>query len=237
MLENTLMVAVGAGAVYFGFLLRGYFGSYVSEKGRNLATKEDVARITTEIESVRASIQALAKLQTDYEQQRREWLLAFYDSSVEMLYEKLGARFGDMPIDQGQSLFQFQQSFGALVSSLVKRYQRIVLYFQHEHPLREQAEKTLNEALEAQTIFRRRFGSIKIAFLEEDAAQKSGSRKSVEAAVEATNLANKDYWDDIRPVVERFRSALNQYLVHLNQFLRGDENIRSGNPQKNRNAN
>jgi hypothetical protein len=35
-----------------GFILRGYVASYASEKGRNLATKEDVAQITSQVESV-----------------------------------------------------------------------------------------------------------------------------------------------------------------------------------------
>ena len=143
MLEGIISTAVVIGVGILGFLLRGYFGSYVSEKGKNLATKEDIAQITTQIENVKASIQTLAQLKTDYEQQRRQWLLSFYDSSVEMLYEKFSVNFGDLPSDDGRSLFEFQQTFRALASSMVKEYQRIVLYFEHEDPLRINAERRM----------------------------------------------------------------------------------------------
>ena len=56
------------------------------------------------IENVKASIQTLGQLKTDYEQQRRHWLLSFYDSSVELLYENFRVNFGDFPSEWGQSL-------------------------------------------------------------------------------------------------------------------------------------
>jgi hypothetical protein len=47
MLEQVLSVVVVLGVGVLGFILRGYFVSYASEKGKNLATKEDVAQITS----------------------------------------------------------------------------------------------------------------------------------------------------------------------------------------------
>jgi len=42
------------GAAVLVLLWRSFFPSYVSEKGKNLATKEDIAAITTEVERVKA---------------------------------------------------------------------------------------------------------------------------------------------------------------------------------------
>jgi hypothetical protein len=233
-LEGIISTAVVIVVGILGFLLRGYFGSYVSEKGKNLATKEDIAQITTQIENVKASIQTLAQLKTDYEQQRRQWLLSFYDSSVEMLYEKFSVNFGDLPSDEGRSLFEFQQSFRVLAASMVKEYQRIVLYFENEDPLRINAESVLNAALEAESVVRRRFGRIKITLLEEVAAFKSGERQRMEEAVAKSNEANKVYWDDMRPIVTTFRDALRQYLTFVNLFLRKDSEIDSQILQRSR---
>lgn len=227
MIEGIISAAVVLGVGILGFLLRGYFGSYVSEKGKNLATKEDIAQITTQIENVKASIQTLAQLKTDYEQQRRQWLLSFYDSSVEMLYEKFSVNFGDLPSDDGLSLFEFQQTFRVLASSMVKEYQRIVLYFEHEDPLRINAETVLNAALKAESVVRRRLGRIKITLLEEVAAFKSGERQRIDEAVAKSNEANKVYWDDMRPIVATFSDALRLYLTFVNLFLRKDSEIDS----------
>lgn len=225
MLEGIISAVVVLGAGILGFLLRGYFGSYVSEKGKNLATKEDIAQITAQIENVKASIQTLAQLKTDYEQQRRQWLLSFYDSSVEMLYEKFGVNFGSLPSDDGRSLFEFQQSFRILIASMVKEYQRIVLYFEHQDPLRVHAEKVLKAAIEAESVVKKRFGQVKITSLEEAAAFKSGDRQRMDETVAKSNEANKTYWDDMRPIVANFRDALQQYLAFVNQFLRNGNDI------------
>ena len=42
----------------------------------------------------------------------------------------------------------------------------------------------------------------------------------MEAAVEASNQANKLFWDEMHPVAETFQAALRSYLTSLNQFLR-----------------
>jgi len=226
-LEGMISTAVVIIAGILGFLFRGYFGSYVSEKGKNLATKEDIAQITAQIENVKASIQTLAQLKTDYEQQRRHWLLSFYDSSIEMLYEKFSMNFGDLPFDNGHSLFEFQQSFRGIVTSMVKKYQRIVLYFEHEDSLRVNAEKVLTTVLEADSVFKKRFGQIKITLMEEANAFKSGDRQRIDETVAMSNDANKLYWDQMRPITENFHDALRQYLTVVNQFLRKDSDIDS----------
>ena len=224
-LEGIISTAAVVVVGILGFLLRGYFGSYVSEKGKNLATKEDITQITAQIENVKASIQTLAQLKTDYEQQRRHWLLSFYDSSIEMLYKKLSVNFGDFPSDDGRSLFEFQESFRVIVASMVKEYQRIVLYFEHKAPLRVYAEKVLNAVLEADSVFKRRFGQIRITSMEKVAAFRSGDRQRIDEGVAKSNDANKVYWEQMDPIKETFRDALRQYLTFVNRFLRKDTNI------------
>ena len=225
MLEGIISTVVVLIVGILGFILRGYLGSYASEKGKNLATKEDIDLLTTQIETVKASIQTLAQLKTDYEQHRRHWLLTFYDSSVEMLYEKFRVNFNNFPSDDGRSLFEYQRSFRALLASMLKEYQRIVLYFEHEDPLRVNAEKVLNAAIEAESVFKRRFGLIKVTQLEEFAAFKLGDRQHIDKAGEMSNEANKAYWDDMHPIAARFQDSLRQYLIVVNQFLGKDSKI------------
>ncbi len=213
----TILTAVtGVG----GYLLRGYLSSYVSEKGKNLATKEDISQITAQVEGVKASVQVLAHLKTSYEEQRREWALAFYDSAVEMLYEKIGARLGDFPYDDGRSLHEFQTSFKALVVSMLKEYQRMVIYFDHEDPVRESAEEVLNLALKLDAVFKQRFSAVKLAIRNEGTAHLSGSRDRYSEAVEKTDAASRAYWNDMDPVATAFRESLRQFLSLLNRFLK-----------------
>lgn len=54
MIALTLSVAAFAAVVIGGLFLRGYLPSYVAEKGKNLASKEDLAQITHLVEGVKA---------------------------------------------------------------------------------------------------------------------------------------------------------------------------------------
>ena len=58
-----LVGAFGLGAVATAvvglFLLKHYLPAYLSEKGKNLATKEDIAEITREVERVRHEYNAI----------------------------------------------------------------------------------------------------------------------------------------------------------------------------------
>ncbi len=210
----TVLVGLAA------FVLRGYLGSYYSEKGKNLATKEDVADITSRVEGVKASIQVLTGLWSSYEEQRREWSLSFYDSSVAMLYDKVGINLGEFPSGDGQRLYDFQQSFKALVVSMLKQYQRIVVYFEHEHPVRVSAEAVLNLALELNKAFGKRFPQVKFALVAEADAHMSGDRDEYAKAVEKSNAASTAYWADVRPIADRYQNALREFLTQLNLFLR-----------------
>lgn len=198
---------------------RYYLSGYSNEKGKNLATSEDIEKITQQVESVKSSIQTLAKLRIDYEQQRREWLLLFYDSGVEFLYEKIAVNFGEMPLDEGRSLFEFQKSFHVLVSSLVRGHQRIVLYFSQDHFLHKSATEVLMLAIKSRIVLNNRFGDVKAALLNEELALKSGDRERLEAAVQIANEANTRFWDEMRPVADEFQSSLGEYQRQLNMFL------------------
>jgi hypothetical protein len=51
-----LIVAAAVGLMVTGWFLLSYFPTYLAEKGKNLATKEDVAEITSKIEQVKAAV-------------------------------------------------------------------------------------------------------------------------------------------------------------------------------------
>ncbi|HWN95370.1 MAG TPA: hypothetical protein VNT99_10090 [Methylomirabilota bacterium] len=51
------------GVVALGFILKNYLPSYFAEKGRNLATKEDIEEITRRIEEVKLEIDASKAVQ------------------------------------------------------------------------------------------------------------------------------------------------------------------------------
>lgn len=215
-----------------GLLVKAYLPAYFSKKGENLATKEDIGEITEQVEriktlysaqmeSFRASIAQARLAREEYLHEQKSCLLQFYDLAIELMYEKLAVSFGDLPMDQGESLMGFQTSFHKLVSDLIKSYQRIVVYFDHEDDLRVEAESVLARALEARGVVKKHFGKLKIALIAEDKAFASG--KGIEAAVEVTNEFSEAYWGAMHPVIAELQLSLRRYLTALNGFLRPDE--------------
>jgi hypothetical protein len=64
----VLQVIAVLGLLVVGWLVKSYMPSYYSEKGKNLATKEDIAEITHRIEQVKASLSSRLHIhQTRYD--------------------------------------------------------------------------------------------------------------------------------------------------------------------------
>ena len=166
------------------------------------------------------AIQTFGQLKTEYEQQRREVLLSFYDTAVEMLYDKLAVHFGDLPFDEGKSLFEYQQHFRVIISLLLKKYQRIVLYFEHKSAIQSHAEKVLLAGLDAHKIMNKRFADIKITYAEREAAYRTEDKQHTQEANKEADKADKAFWDEMLPVVEVFKNSLSRYLTDVNKFLR-----------------
>jgi flagellar biosynthesis regulator FlaF len=99
------------------------------------------------------------------------------------------------------------------------------LYFEHDHAVRICAEEVLNTALRASKIVRTRFGKIKITIIEEVDASKSDDKQRYIDAVEETNKASREFWSDMRPIVEILQNSLRAYLTAVNKFLREGSEI------------
>jgi hypothetical protein len=59
----TIQILLLLAFVAAGFILKNYLPSYFTEKGKNLATKEDIAEITRRIEAVKLEIEASKAVQ------------------------------------------------------------------------------------------------------------------------------------------------------------------------------
>jgi hypothetical protein len=70
MLIVMLQLAMVAGALVAGWFIKSYFPSYLAEKGKNLATKEDIREITEKIEGVKEALGSRLHIhQVRYEQE------------------------------------------------------------------------------------------------------------------------------------------------------------------------
>lgn len=214
---NTIILII------VGLFLRSYLPSYFEKKGENRAIREDTGEITSIDESVRSAIAEIRVGRDEYLREQRIYLLRFYDLSVEFYYEKLAVNFGDIVIEDGQPLVVFQKYFFENISELIKSYQRIVVYFDDKARVRINAEKFLLQTIKARTVMKKHFGKIKSTLIDESRIGVSGDRDKFAKAVKASNQANSEYWDAMKPILDESFEALRQYLTSLNEFLRPGE--------------
>ena len=213
---NTVELIV---AVIVGFLVREYMPSYLRKKGENLATKEDIEEITKKIESVKATISFEKEREKQFLDTKQSLLMNFYDGVTVFYYEMLAVNFGDFPMDNGKSLFEYQSEFYKSVAELMKSYQRLVIFLPNDSSILKYATEISQSTIEARKVLKNRFGQAKIAFLKEEYAHKNGKKNEIEEAVEVANEENSKFWNDMRPHVEKLKVSYQQFIQEMNNYV------------------
>ena len=128
-ISNVILIVVIVG---IGFFIKNYFPSYFNEKGKNLATKEDIAEITNRIESVKSSYEkSLVKFGTYHKNQA---------NVIGQLYKHLVASLDDLfllSVPNEEKLKQANKSS----SEFLKYYKLHRIYI--EPHLKEQIESII----------------------------------------------------------------------------------------------
>ena len=223
---TTMEILLWIVTVIAAWFIGRYFPSYMKKKAENLATKEDIGKITKEIETVRSSLEIVRDAHVALINERKEVLIKFYDQVTSFLYELLVVDFGDFPMDEGQSLFKYQNDFDKAIAEILKTYQRVVIYFPLNSKLLSKALTIANDALEARNALKKKFGAIKFTSVEEQISYANivGQNKQIyKEAVEAANEASKKYWSLMNPIAISFKDHYRSFLTELNEYLQGTD--------------
>ncbi|EPO0025435.1 hypothetical protein ACT5DM_003049 [Vibrio alginolyticus] len=214
----TLIFVVGLG---FKELLRAYF----KKKGSNLATKEDIGKITEKIEEVRSSFDIENEIKKTYLKERNVELLCFYDKLSEFRYEYLSVNIGNFPLDDGKALYEFQQGFHTQVVEIIKQYQRLVVFLTANSKILLIAENLTNITFEVDKVMRSKFGKVKSASIEESLAysrqigEKPDSKSEYYAATKRTSEANEEFLAAMKPHINEYLKGYKFYLTELNEQI------------------
>ncbi|WP_219583587.1 hypothetical protein, partial [Vibrio parahaemolyticus] len=135
-------------------------------------------------------------------------------------YEYLAVNIGNFPMDDGKSLFDFQQRFHLQVVEVLKQYQRLVVYLEQDSNLLSVAEILTNIVLKTDKVMRAKFPALKQSSVEESVAYaeaiSSGEKTHYYSAVEKTDRANSEFLTDFRPLSQEFVTEYAKYLSGLN---------------------
>lgn len=208
-----------------GLLTKNYLPTYVSEKAKNLATKEDIEGITNKIEGVKSQyIAQIEQLKSDLalalanesklQEKRRESLINFFEDCLILLNDKLPTNPGSFTVEEANALFEHQRSVEKLFTQINADYYRVLVYFEAKGKVVEAAGELAKAAWLAGRFYRSNFGPVKTSIIQEMYAIKS--QKYIGEVAEASDEALRNFNREFEPLLGDMSAAFNEYMSVLN---------------------
>ncbi len=129
---NIAQIILESALIILGFYLA-FFKSYSEEKGKNLATKEDIAEITKKIENVKSEIQLLTDRKKNFEKEMRQSLLD-YHSAFNTWYVNILENFPSLNILEQYS-YEGNQIINRSYNEFIKLHAVVNIYYNEDESL------------------------------------------------------------------------------------------------------
>jgi len=207
-METTIYIALLIVFFILGLFIKKFFPSYFNEKGKNLATKEDIKEITSISEGVKSLLTYNEKHQSRIKERETEVLLDFFELCSH-LDEKLMFSFGDLTNSEKNYPIEHEKYVNELFYKIRISRQRLFIYLPTEHSIQMKAESLFQKCVDVRDIFRKTFGSLKTAVWEEMVCLDNGEMKNYKELAQKADEASKNYHTAINPSYESFRVELN----------------------------
>ncbi|MBX2905313.1 MAG: hypothetical protein KF744_04695 [Taibaiella sp.] len=117
---ESLLILLG---LYMAFVK-----SYVQEKGKNLATKQDIEGITQKVESVKTEFQVLSHSRTTINQEKRNSFLKYYDSYFSWLNIVLDSTYGSIDQFKNEEIEKHQSRLNSMYLDMCNSEARMQLW-------------------------------------------------------------------------------------------------------------
>lgn len=231
--------ALGTVVAGLGFtvILRHYLPSYLTEKGKNLATREDIGSIThivesikhdnqSQLEEIRTQLQFVSGVRAKLKEREFAALVQFFETVTTLKYDRLAVNLGDLLGDPGTALVTYQESVQKLITDLQVHLMHAIVYCRGEKSLLEPAIEIVEQARRFRPVFRKHFGTVKAALLSEDLAASQGfGTPGYRLAVQEANEALSHYHDEREPMLEAMQEAYSEFVEALNVYLRREAGL------------
>lgn len=218
-MDILYFVAIGIICFVVGLLGKNLLPEYFSEKGKNLATKEDIQEITELSESVKSLVSYNEKHLSRIKEKETEVLLEFFEKCV-FLDEKLMFNFGDLTYSENNYPIEYEKEVNKLFAEIRISYQRLFLYLSFDNELDIKINKIVGKCEELRNIFRQNFGKYKVALVKKGKALAEASFEEAKKQSLETHRIEKDYYSSIKPIREEFRINLSEFIISLNKHFK-----------------
>lgn len=210
----------------------GYFlKSYLSEKGKNLATKQDIKSITNEIEDVKVQYtESMEKLksyiqigvgnQYMVQEKTNEILIKFFEDCMLLHDEKLTINLGDFPMDNGESLTEYWNSTGTQFLKVFSDYYKLLIYLEEDNSIVKVAKTIFEDIQQIYKIFKDDFFYLKLHMVSMNEAGIAGDEEVFYKLAAENKERYEKYVGKIGSLNESVKSNLETYVLILNEYLK-----------------
>lgn len=234
-MEYVIYVAIAVLSFIAGLFIKSYFPSYFSEKGKNLATKQDITGITDKIESVRfeylykledikTELSFTEKQKSRIKEKENDILLGFFEKCA-LLEEKLLYNFGNLTYTEKSYPVEYQKSIDNLFWEIRISRTRLHLYLPIEHDLQTKAENLFIQCAEIRLIFNKHFGHFKIALIEEMDALTEDDKAIIAEKCEKSDKLQNDYLSALRPFLDKFHIEFSALQIEIQKHFSESKNV------------
>lgn len=187
------------------FLYFLFIKNYFSEKGKNLATKEDIGKITEEIEIVKNEILISTQAKSEFLRERKACLLDFHDKSN--LFVDYFTKFVDSLANNLSDIKLIQNEIGNIRlegAKLVSSFMKLYIYFDNHHILLETAKTYYDSIVKLQRIVMSTLFQIE---------QSSQNEKFIKEIIGA------DYITDLNEITKLVKELVENHIIDRTTLL------------------
>jgi len=199
----------------FLFLIIGLylvFGkNYLSEKGKNLATKEDIRFITQEIETVKNDIQSSTQHKNEYLKESKEVALIFNDNAT--FFIDYSSKVLDILANNSKNkeiILKQIEDIRLQGAKVVSSFLKIFIYYDSTIPLTESAQEYYNTVVKIQSL------AISILFQLEQFAQKE------DVLLDSFKGGQLHYADEIREIIIERKKLIENHIKERQYLLENE---------------
>ena len=215
---------IGVVAFFAGLVLREYLPGYLREKGKNLATKEDIAGITREIEAIRNTYA------TEIERVRADLRVDAHERETRF------ARFHDRRLEAIEGLYQRLVAVGAVFYSFLTTTHEEEGWAEHVRRASETAEEVTLFFAQHKIFFNAdisdQFGEISGALNDAWATFTVDLARKVEGPIPRTESERRlAAWQRAKDIVSQtLPSLVEEIEVSMRAIVSGDEYVLDHRP-------
>lgn len=184
--------------------------SYFSEKGKNLATKEDIGLITTEIETVKNEIGSLIQRKNEFLKERKDVALAFNDNAS--FFIDYSSKVIDILANNSNNLeiiLKQTEDIRYQGAKVISTFLKIFIFYD-ESPLRKAAEDYYNSTVRIQQL------AISVLFQLEQNAQKYSM------IFESIKNGQFQYKDELIAISQSRKEIIENHIIERKKLLENE---------------